>query len=136
MDLETPEWGLVKLLVATPSPGDPWGVLAPLRGTSWGKQVSVVRGEDLSHALHGWVVPLMRVIGIDPKHRGQRVDPAEGACALRAGCMGAKPSCHAGSKATPGCFEAEGIDGIATDVLMAWQEGRYVVVVEGDEFSF
>jgi hypothetical protein len=40
----------------------------------------------------------------------------------------------------PDCFSPEGLEAeaqlAAAVVVSAWVEGRYVIVVEGDEFSF
>jgi hypothetical protein len=134
--LDTPEWGEVKIMVAIPRDGNPWGVLAPLQDTAWGEQISVVSGEVLSHALHGWVVPLMKVIGIDPGRRACYIPNDENECALIRECLGARSYCFAASNITPSCYEPIGADPIAKDVMLAWQDGWYVLVVEGPEFSF
>jgi len=127
-------WKNIKLMIAVPRDGDIWGALAPLKETSWESLITVVSGEDLSHALHGWTVPLMRNIGIDPEKRGARV--AEFWCALRKGCAGADGHCHTGSGKLPSCYEPIGVPAVAAEVALAWQDGWYVLVVEGPEFSF
>jgi hypothetical protein len=122
-------------MVSLPTREDPWGALAPLRGTVWGDQIQEVSGEALSHALHGWAVPLMREIGVDPQVRGPRIPEERGRCRLHDGCLGVTPQCRPGV-AVPDCYEAPGDLPIATDVVLAWKEGRYVVVVGKGEFSF
>lgn len=134
------EWGTILLLVATPKPDAPWGVLEPLRGTKWGEHVQEVSGMALSHALHGWATPLMREIGPDPKVRARRVPDDIGRCALTQGCVGASPTCRPGPDSPPGCYEPSGVPtpdaSAVTTMVMAWKEGRYVLVVKGAEFSF
>jgi len=136
MNLQTPEWGEIKLMVALPKAGNPWGALSPLQGTSWGEEITVVSGEDLSHALHGWAVPLMKNLGIDPKRRGHKIPEDDAWCVLREGCAAATSDCQTGSTRMPACYEPLGVDAIAAEVLLAWQEGWYVIVVDGPEFSF
>ena len=132
-------WGELKLMVVLPRDDDPWGVLAPIKDTVWGEQVQVVSGEAFSHALHGYLDPLMRVIGPEPKHRVKRISWEQGRCALYEGCLGAKPECCPGSK-TPGCYEPPGVplglSALLAEVVFAWRDGRYVLVVEGEGFNF
>jgi len=135
-ELDDPEQGILKLLVAIPQQGDPWGVLAPLRDTEWGQQIQVVDAEPYSHALHGWATPLVRVLGVKPKVRARRVVAV---CGLEKSCLGFKKGvCQPGLE-LPGCYEAPFSDHnlslIASRVALAWREGRYVVVVEGEGFS-
>lgn len=135
VNLNDTEQGPLKFLIVTPVGDDPWGVLADIRGTEWGNQVAVVSGEAMSHALHGWATPLMREIGPEPKYRARRLQQP---CALSQGCIGAGPGCKPGVD-VPGCYEPPGVPQAVSlaiiRMVMAWQEGRYVVVVEGPEFS-
>ena len=137
IELTDDEWGDVKLLVAIPRDGDSWGILAPLRGTVWGDQVQIVSGDAVSHALHGWATPLMREIGVAPKVRAHRIDHKAGFCKLSLSCVGAGALCIPGPK-MPDCYEAPGFDLaaslVASTVALAWRDGFYVVVVEGDGF--
>jgi hypothetical protein len=57
IDLTSETQGEIRLLVATPTEGSPWGAYEPLRGTSWEGGVGVVSGAALSHALHGYCDP-------------------------------------------------------------------------------
>lgn len=131
-------WGELKLMVVLPKDGDPWGVLAPIRDTVWSEQVQVVSGEVFSHALHGYWDPLMRAIGPEPRHRAKRIPLEQGQCALFEGCVGASPECCPGGK-TPGCYEPPGIEldlaPLIAEVVFAWRDGRYVLVVEGESFN-
>ncbi|MDB4278255.1 hypothetical protein N9917_01495 [Deltaproteobacteria bacterium] len=138
IEINDPEWGEVMLLFPLPKDGDSWGVLAPLRGTVWGEQIVVVAGEKLSHALHGWATPLMRVIGIKPQAHGKRISDVEGTCPQTDTCIMAGPNCRPGSE-TPDCYEPPFLESdaafLATTVALAWAEGRFVIVVDGPEFS-
>lgn len=131
------EWGEVKLLVTIPRGDDSWGPLAPLRGTPWGDQIHEVPGDALSHALHGWATPLMRVIGVEPWVHALRVSLEDGRCRLYDGCLGAGKFCRPSPK-LPECYEAP-LDGLASEVAsyvaLAWKEGRYVLVPDGPEFN-
>jgi hypothetical protein len=137
-DLTDPEWGVVKLLVAIPKRGNPWGVLSCLKGTVWEQHIQVVSGESYSHAMHGWATPLMREIGVEPRVRAKRISEQDGRCRLWDGCLGVTPGCRPGPD-LPGCYEAPLADHdqsqAASIVALAWEEGRYVLVVEGAEFS-
>ncbi len=136
IDLEDAEQGSIKLLHPLPRDGDPWGVLAPLRDTKWGSQIRVVSGEAYSHALHGWATPLARELGPEPRFCARRVDVI---CALHKSCMGYRPKvCRPGVE-LPDCYEPSDLEYpasmLAVRVAIAWKEGRYVVVVEGETFS-
>lgn len=130
--------GDVDLLVAVPDE-TPWGPLAPLIGTPWADEIAVVSGEALSHAMHGFPDPLLAEIGSPPKRRARRMNPTSVRCALMGTCPTATNACIPGA-GMPGCYEAPLLDvgpkEVAEIVARAWQEGRYVVVVVGDEFSF
>jgi len=119
---------------------DPWGVLAPLREVpAFAVIIPVVDGESFSDALHGRMRPLMEKIGPEPKHQLARLRPPFTEC-MRAGTcfMFDERRCHPSRKKLPECWRPRGGDGAAqramATVTLAWSEGRYVVIVEGDEF--
>lgn len=131
------------LLVCYPPPRrgrDLWGVLAPIRDTTWGAQIPTVTGEALSHALHGYVKPLREMLGPPPRVRALRIALEERLCLehQQGICADAGPDCYPGSSRMPGCYvpptEDRGLAAVAAAVAAAWDEGRYVFVVEGDEF--
>lgn len=138
--ISSKEWGDVKVLRPIPKLSDPWGILAPLRETPWAASIPVVSGLVFSHALHGLVVPLMNVIGPEP-HALLRLIPAEyrrcaefKPCIMRDAavchpCVGL-PDCYVPPEVAPEARDA------ARTVALAWRDGRYVVVVEGPEFSY
>lgn len=139
MTLNDPDQGELKLLVAVPKGGDPWGRLAPLRGTPWEDRIAVVSGEAMSHAMHGWATPLVREIGLAPHYRIRKVPEEEGWCWLHDnGCVLASEKCKPGSD-VPDCYEGRADDPelrrAISHVVLAWAENRYVLVVEGEEFS-
>ena len=139
VDLAATRYGDLKFLVAVPRPGEPWGALAPLRGTTWGSLIPVVSGDAMSHALHGNPQALLAAAGRPPQHQGKQLPLAERRCEVRTGCLLHRDShCFVASGKLPECFIAA-IPGdheqmLAAYVALAWDEGRYVVVVEGGEF--
>ncbi len=66
--------------------------------------------------------------------------PEQATCTQINTCVTAAVSCKAGSGKLPDCYEAPllsvGQSLCATVVALAWNEGRYVVIVDGLEFSF
>ena len=140
--LDTKDFGVVKL--ARPSFGsiakDAWGSLACLRGTPWGDLLPVIKGEDLSHALHGRAGPMMRSI-LSPPHALLRKIPEDyRLCSQHKQCVSFdKNQCFPCLK-VPVCYAAPKLSEeqqvAANAVVLAWKEGRYVIVVQGGEFSF
>jgi hypothetical protein len=136
--LTTSEWGEVLVLRTTPDP-DPWGSLKCLRGTPWGDLISTVSGESMSHALHGYATPLMREIGRDPRALRNLVPEDVRLCHQIDECiMANEKTCHP-CRLVPQCYRAPSKDPeiqIAGGVVvLSWAEDRYVLVVEGSEFS-
>jgi len=135
-------WGAIKVLrpiVDTESGQDPWGELAPLKGTPFEGLIPIVSGEALSHALHGYLKPLLGEIGPDPKSLARMVPKAQRECEERKRCPMYVADCHPGPK-QPDCFEPSGLESdearaAAGIVTVAWAEGRYVLIVVGEEFS-
>ena len=136
--LPSDEWGEVMVLRPIPNANGPWGDMALLEGTPWGDLITHVSGEAMSHALHGFVTPLMREIGPHPHRLARRVPAEYRECAIHAGCALSTSECHPGPT-LPGCYVppllTPEVRQIAAVVAAAWQEGRYVVIVEGPEFS-
>ncbi|OHD15481.1 MAG: hypothetical protein A2Y38_17515 [Spirochaetes bacterium GWB1_59_5] len=130
----------LKILRPVPTPSSPWGALESLRLTPWGTLIPVVDGEAFSHALHGYFPPLLRVLGRPPAASALKVPEPYRVCAQHSRrCPLAGPDCQPGAK-LPDCYDPPGLDSeeaklAAAVVALAWAEGRYVVVVEGDEFS-
>lgn len=128
------------VLYATPLPGNHWGVLAPFRDTSWGARIPTVTGEALSHALHGRPKPLREQLGKPARERARRVPEEDSVCRDydSAACSIGTVNCVPGSGKLPRCYEAptenRDLRLLATAIGQAWDEGRYVFVVEGPEF--
>lgn len=119
---------------------DPWGDLAPLRDEpDFAQLLPVVSGETFSLALHGYAKPLMEVIGPEPEFQLRRLPSKYRECSLRGSCvMFNDKRCQPLSKKLPECWwpEADETSRRAVAVVtLAWAEDRYVVIVEGDEFS-
>lgn len=123
-------------------PNSPWGALTPLMGSSWSGQIPVVSGEILSHALHGLSKPLWEALGVPPRVRALRVALKARRCVeyQERVCEHASAVCVPGSSKLPGCYVAPFPDldlrRVASEVGKAWDEGRYVFVVDGPEFVF
>ena len=135
--IQSNEWGEILLLRVIPHNDNSWGVLDPLKGTPWGDQIVVLSGETLSHALHGYTLPLVRELGNPPETRAKRIPDEVGKCRLATGqCNMVTIHCRPG-KNLPVCYEAPGSQSrLASFVAQAWMEGRYVIVVDGAEFSY
>ena len=133
------EYGDILVLRPYPRSGNAWGDLAPLRGTPLEPFITVVSGASLSHALHGFVRPLMQEIGTHPHGMLRKVQEPQRTCRAAKDCFIRSKDCYPHPK-VPGCFSPSGLDPeaqlAASQVIGAWAEGRYVIVVEGDEFSF
>ena len=136
--ISSPEWGDVP--IARPLPGnDAWGFLTVLQGTVWGDLLPIVSGEALSNALHGYVTPLMNLLGRPPHAQLKLVPDPFRACGNTECIMANPKTCHPCPK-MPDCYEPPGFETFehrkaAVIVALCWKEGRYVVIVEGAEFS-
>ena len=133
------EWGPIKILRPVPSGEDPWGILAPLRDTPWGEHLPVINGEVMTDAQYGHVMPLIRLLGLPPDQQLKHVPPAFRVCVSAKQCISFRPQdCHP-CKKLPDCYIPPGVPQEAQEavvlVALAWREGRYVLVVDGPEFS-
>jgi len=136
------DWGNVPVLRPVPAETDAWGVLGVLRGTFFEDLVPVVTGEVWSHALNGHLTPLMRMIGRPPEALLRLIPTQFRRCASWQGCGSYDPVRCLPGKKTPDCWSmpllagdaAEGITLAALETVLAWRDGRYVVIVVGDEF--
>ena len=130
----------IKILRPTPTPDDPWGALASLKGTPWQPLIPEIPGDAHSHALHGYPGPFLAVLGRPPYAQALKLPESHRVCSMHnQGCLGAGEKCRPGP-GMPDCYEPPGLDDpeartAATLVAEAWAEGRYVVVIVGDEFS-
>lgn len=137
----------VKLLSTEAEVGS-WGEFEPLRGTTWGGGVRVVTAEAYSHALHGYLLPLLRELGRDPKSSAKKVSSDEGDCALKGSCaIWEEGFCRPGGRnkkgeGPPGCYVPPLSKETSQDslrlfsaVAQAWREGVYTLVVQGSGFN-
>lgn len=141
IQLNDKDWGEIHLVMAIPRPGDFWGYFAPLKGSKWERLVKVVSGTAMSDAMHGYAVPLMRQLRRKPRDTLKIIPFIERRCrsAMDRTCLSANENCVPGTRVLPICYEAQIDDPeirlVANQVAKWLDEGRYVVVVEGDEFS-
>ena len=132
---------IIKVLYPLPQPDNYWGVLLPFKETSWGAQIPTVTGDSLSHALHGDPDLLLKSLGVPPPVRANRLPMEDKLCYEHQCkmCGMATKDCHPGSTKLPDCYvpptENREVRDLATAVGRAWDEGRYVFVVEGAEFN-
>jgi len=136
--ISTAHFGDLKVLRPIPLPDEPWGPLAPLRGTPWGDLIPTVSGENLSHALHGHAKPLMEEIGPEPRTLLRRIQDPHRDCSLSKACLTRGDYCFPHPK-VPECYLPPNLESpatlVAAVVALAWAEGRYVLIAEGAEFS-
>lgn len=129
----------LKVLRPVPMNGDAWGVFESIKDTDVGKLIPVVSGEDFSQALHGRFLALKRNIGREPKYQIQKIT-SDMTCGLIDSCILAdRAKCYP-CKNTPHCYQTPGFAGLQdhaiSTIVRAWADDRYVVVVEGPEFSY
>lgn len=136
--LNDAKWGLYTIYRPIPKAGESWGCLAPLKGTEWEKYVPVVDGENMSHALHGYLKPLLEELGPEPRLLTKKIPEILGKCSLFKDCLTSDSKCIP-SGPPPDCYEAKAdeipISSAATALVLLWKQGAWVVVVEGGEFS-
>lgn len=136
--LDDPNWGSFTVYRPIPKNNDPWGSLAPLKDTKWAEYVPQVKGESMSHALHGYLKPLLDEIGPEPRLITKKIPENAGKCALYKSCLTAEPKCNPAGP-PPECYEAPAdsyeVSLAATLLVLLWKEGAWVVVVEDGEFS-
>jgi len=141
LHFETPKWGPIDLFRILPAGGDIWGKFAPLRETHWAIPIDTIPGEALSHALHGYHPPLMQVLGRHPHEDARRIPDSKSMCTYWEGraCPLAGPHCRPGAD-VPECYSPPDVDpdlySLVLLLVQSWKEGRYTVVVEGEEFSY
>lgn len=138
-EIHSREWGEIRLSRIIPVGNDIWGHAVPIKDTPWGKGVVTVSGENLSHALHGHVVPLIRSLGVPPHIHLRRIPDGWRTCEMSQGCLNFDPSkCHPCLE-LPDCYSPPGMcptaQLLAAQVALAWRDGRYVFVVDGEEFA-
>lgn len=130
----TQEKGEIQVLIVWPAK-DAWEAeWEPLRGTPWGDLLSVVKPEDVEHALRGWSKPLTSSLGLPPEG-GLRKIPAEAKlCMQRKGCpLYDVKKCFPTAEELPWCYEPDGVESdevraLASKLIQTWHEGVYVVV--------
>jgi len=88
--------------------------------------------------MHGFAKPLLEALGREPKFQLLKVPEPYRVCSQRKNCvMFNALRCRPCAK-MPECWLPETAEShcrAMTLVILAWAEGRYVVVVEGAEFS-
>jgi hypothetical protein len=137
--LQTKEWGEVKIARPVSKQDSSWGCLESIKETPVGKLIPVVTGEVFSHALSGHITPLMRQIGPEPQYLLRQIPKDQRECKNIKVCITAdKANCYP-CKEMPDCYQPPKtpleVEPWVTQVLLAWREGYYVIVIEGAGFS-
>jgi hypothetical protein len=138
--IDTEGYGLLKFARPVVRRGStPWGVFDCLRGTLWGDLIPVVSGSSLSHALHGYLKPLMGELGPHPKLLMRKITDSFCAHVRDKSCVAASRHCYLCTR-VPDCYEAPGLDleqsRVASLVALQWRDGAHVIVVDADtEFN-
>jgi hypothetical protein len=127
----TAEAGEVEILLWTPAE---W---APCKGTWVDGLVAHVDVAALNHALAGYSKPLVAALGLPPAGALRKIPAPARACAHAPGCtLAPAGGCAPAHKDLPLCYTPWGLGpeaaGLAYQVVLAWREGVYVVVREGD----
>lgn len=130
-----PEWGRFVVYRPVAIDGDPWGQLAPIRGTEWAGLIPVIPGEFLSHALYGRTLDLIQKLGPDPKKLGVKLTPAARICVDAKTCVTYNPRRCWPQANLPDCYQAPLYPDILSDIALRWKEGAYVAVFTEGEFS-
>lgn len=125
--------GDIPIMYPIPVPGNMWGVLSPLVGTSWEGIIPRATEDEIDKALRGYLLPLMRRIGTSPGMRGRRLPLEEARCVEWKICGAFTAACRPG-QSLPACYSAPFEDPearrAATAVARAWAEKRHVFVTE------
>jgi len=137
--LDSLEWGQILVLRPIPLNGDIWGDIVSLKNTPIGKLIPVVSGEAFSNAMHGYITPLMNEIGPYPHGLLKQIPEKYRTCQMSKSCILYDTNVCFPCPKLPACFEpswvsSEDSEAMAT-VILAWVEGRHVILVEGEEFS-
>ena len=122
--LPDPRWFRPTVTRVVPSAdGDPFGILAPLRGTGWEGLLPAIDPGTLERALLGDAGPFMRAIGVPPAILARRVPETDRPCLHRASCVLASEKCVPGTE-TPDCWESESFPEISAElafVVLQWK---------------
>lgn len=115
---------------------DPWGLFAVLKGTPWEQLIATVSGASLSHAVRGYMRPILAELGPPPNGLIRKLPVGHKVCAHKDDCPIATVRCVPGPK-LPECWDSAGLSDLAkpaaTAVALAWRDGFHVVVVIGPE---
>lgn len=95
--------------------------------------LTVVPQQVWDDALVGLTHPLVKRLNLPPKGCLKKLPSEAKVCAKSKGCVFFdKKTCFPESIRLPWCFEPTGLDPKVYEVICAWREGRYVVVVDYD----
>lgn len=116
-----------------------WGVLEPLRNTDLGRLIPIIPGKIMAEARHGWVRPLMQIIGRPPEAMLRVIPATSRICADNRKCGAFRLKDCQPVISMPDCYIPpdlpEGAQTAGNSLLLSWRNGVYVLLVDGPEFS-
>ena len=136
MMLPTREMGPVTLLAVSERGGQWEEEWAPLRGTRFGDQFTVISRDTLNHALHGLSRPLVDALGIPPVGALRKLLPEHRVCYRRRTCpFYDEAQCFPTATKMPWCFEPDEVPDdlvrkTASKAIEEWRAGVYVCIVQ------
>jgi hypothetical protein len=137
--IATKDWGDVLIARPIPQGDNVWGCLDGVQDTVIGKLIPVIDGETFSHAMQGHTLPLLKKLGPEPRLLMRKIPEDIRICkSFKACLMADKTNCYPCEK-MPDCYIPPKIpieiERALVQVLLAWRDGYYVVVVGYGEFS-
>lgn len=95
--------------------------------------VTIVPKAMWDDALVGLTRPLVKVLSIPPKGCLKKLPVEAKTCGKKKGCIFFdKKTCFPEASKLPWCYEPAGCDPQVAALIVAWREGKYVIVVDQD----
>jgi len=93
--------------------------------------VTTVPSEVWDQALEGWSKPLVSLLGREPAGCLKKLPAEAKVCEKKSSCpFFSKRSCFPEGREMPWCYVPSGFDVKVADLIVAWREGKYVIVVD------
>lgn len=129
------EWGFVNFIGPTRRGDDPWGDLAPLRGTYFEEYVSILESEIIENAIMGHVMPLISSLKPENNLISAKINKKLGKetlCKNYTSCGIRSKHCNLNKK-SPICYESKILNfELSYPVLNAIRDGTKIVVILGE----
>lgn len=130
-------YGSFKIKRPIPIDKEFWGVLQPLKTLELAKHIPVIDSRVFSFALHGHVKPFLEVLGREPKYN--LLINKQHVCLLSDSCLSFNAKKCFPNTHMPVCYEYPkntnpDLTSLVNELFISWQQGYYVIVVDGEEF--